>query len=48
MPKCNVISNGELSGGCKWNNQRWMVYSMRGHKSKPKIVEHMTNAIIEK
>jgi len=25
-----------------------MVYSMRGHKSKPKIVELMTNVPIEK
>lgn len=48
MPKCNVISNGELSGGCRWNSQRWMVYSMRGHKNKPKIVELITNIPIVK
>lgn len=43
MPKCNVISKGQLSGGCRWNNQRWIVYSMRGHRSKPKTVEHTTH-----
>lgn len=48
MPKCNVMSNGELSGGCRWNNQRWMVYSIRGHSSRPKTVEHTTHDPIEK